>query len=66
MRRPRFSGTTDSTEASLQIERPIRGGFQQRARIDGVHLLAESVTYCRCRRCMLESAEGRPLTTPGQ
>ena len=26
MRRSRFSGTTDSTEASLQIARPIRGG----------------------------------------
>ena len=33
---------------------------------NGVHLLAESVTHCRCRRCMLASAEGRPLTTPGQ
>ena len=33
MRRSRFSGTTDSAEASLQIARPIRGGFQQRARI---------------------------------
>jgi hypothetical protein len=33
---------------------------------NGVHLLAKSVTHCRCRRCMLASAEGRPLTTPGQ
>ena len=31
---------------------------------EGVHLLAESVTHCRCRRCMLASAEGRPLTAP--
>eukprot|EP00966_Prymnesium_polylepis_P280038 6470052-Prymnesium_polylepis.1 len=28
-RRSRFSGTTDSSKASLQIASPIRGGFQQ-------------------------------------